>query len=114
MSDKIIYKPNDLAFFEVILVDVLTKKPYNKPKIEIYIPKEDPKPEMRAKDDDGSPPPIEDIEVDVPQYKLINLGPNGRVKGDNSGNSDPNTPQIIKAKIEILDSSDYNIYKKDD
>ena len=35
MSDKIIYKPNDLAFFEVILVDVLTKKPYKKPILEI-------------------------------------------------------------------------------
>jgi hypothetical protein len=27
-SDKPIYKPNDIAFFEVFAIDALTKKPY--------------------------------------------------------------------------------------
>ena len=67
-----------------------------------------------AEDDDGPPTPIEDIAFNVPQYKLDEQGQNGRVKGDNSGITDPNIPQIIKAKIEILDSSDFNIYKQDD
>ena len=47
------------------------------------------------------------LDVEEP---LFRLGPN-RGEEPKTGNSDPNKPSIIKAKIQILDSTDFNIYK---